>query len=209
MKLLGASVLLFCLWVASVSLFLGISWISVMDRIGRWSLLAFEKARIKIDEFRDRAEGRRSAAARQDIVNVEKKLKANREKPRIEPVMSVLEPSERAEKERQVPLFEPPAAGELPPLSLLDDPPEQKAGYSTESLEAMSRLVELKLKDFGIDVEVKSVSPGPFRARSRSRGQGQSNRKSCERPGAVPVCGQCTHRRSDTWQVVCRSRDSQ
>ena len=46
-------------------------------------------------------------------------------------------------------------------LSLLDDPPEQKPGYSKESLEAMSRLVELKLKDFGIDVEVRSVSPGP------------------------------------------------
>jgi S-DNA-T family DNA segregation ATPase FtsK/SpoIIIE len=161
MKLLGASVLLFCLWVASVSLFLGISWINVMDRIGHWALIGFEKARFKIGELRDKAEGRRSAAARQDIVKVEKKLKANRVKPRIEPVMSTLEPSERAEKERQVPLFDPPAAGELPPLSLLDDPPEQKAGYSTESLEAMSRLVELKLKDFGIDVEVKSVSPGP------------------------------------------------
>ena len=161
MKLLGASVLLFCLWLASLSLFLGIFWIDVMDRVGHWALTGFEKARFKIGELRDRAEGRRSAAARQDIVKVEKKLKANRAKPRIEPVMASLEPSERAEKERQVPLFEPPAAGELPPLSLLDDPPEQKPGYSKESLEAMSRLVELKLKDFGIDVEVKSVSPGP------------------------------------------------
>jgi S-DNA-T family DNA segregation ATPase FtsK/SpoIIIE len=111
--------------------------------------------------LRDKAEGRRSAAARQDIVKVEKKLKATRAKPRIEPVLPTLEASDRAEKERQVPLFDPPAAGELPPLSLLDDPPEQKAGYSKESLEAMSRLVELKLKDFGIDVEVRSVSPGP------------------------------------------------
>jgi len=161
MKLLGASVLLFCLWVASISLFLGISWINVMDRIGRWALVGFEKARFKLGELRDKAEGRRSAAARQDIVKVEKKLKANRAKPRIEPILPTLEPSERAEKERQVPLFDPPAAGELPPLSLLDDPPPQKAGYSKESLEAMSRLVELKLKDFGIDVEVKSVSPGP------------------------------------------------
>ena len=75
--------------------------------------------------------------------------------------MPSLEPSIRAEKERQVPLFDPPAAGELPPLALLDDPPPQKAGYSSDSLQAMSRLVELKLKDFGIDVEVKSVSPGP------------------------------------------------
>ena len=161
MKLLGASVLLFCLWVASLSLFLGISWINVMDRIGHWVLIGFEKARFKIGELRDKAEGRRSAAARQDIVKVEKKLKASRAKPKIEPVMTSLEPSERAEKERQVPMFEPPAAGELPPLSLLDDPPTQKAGYSKESLEAMSRLVELKLKDFGIDVEVRSVSPGP------------------------------------------------
>ena len=161
MKILGASVLLFCLWVASVSLFLGISWINVMDRIGHWALVGYEKAQFMLGELRDKAEGRRSAAARQDVVKVEKKLKASRVKPRIEPVLATLETSARAEKERQVPLFDPPAAGELPPLSLLDDPPEQKAGYSKESLEAMSRLVELKLKDFGIDVEVRSVSPGP------------------------------------------------
>ncbi len=161
MKLLGASTLLFCLWVASISLFLGISWIKVMDRVGHWCLVGYEKALLKFGELRDRAEGRRKAAARQDVVKVEKKLQANRPKPRIEPVLPSLEPSVRAEKERQVPLFEPAAAGELPPLSLLDDPPEQKQGYSKDSLEAMSRLVELKLKDFGIDVEVKSVSPGP------------------------------------------------
>ncbi len=161
MKLLGASTLLFVLWVASVSLFLGISWFSVMDRIGHWCLIAFEKVQHRIGELRDRAEGRRQQAARQDIIEVEKKRTAGRPPPRIEPVMPSLEPSARAERERQVPLFEPPAAGELPPLSLLDDPPSQKQGYSEESLEAMSRLVELKLRDFGIEVEVKSVSPGP------------------------------------------------
>ena len=161
MKLLGASTLLFCLWVASISLFLGISWIDVMDSIGRWCLVGYEKTKVKVDELRDRAEGRRQAAARQDIVKIKKVLKAKRAKPRIEPVMPALEQSVRAEKERQVPLFEPAATGELPPLSLLDDPPEQKQGYSKDSLEAMSRLVELKLKDFNIDVEVKSVSPGP------------------------------------------------
>ncbi len=161
MKLLGASVLLFFLWVASISLFLGVSWIRVMDRVGHWTLIGYEKLRAKVDELRDKAEGRRQAAARQDVVKVEKRLKAKRQKPRIEPVLPSLEPSARAEKERQVPLFDPPSAGELPPLSLLDDPPEQKTGYSADSLEAMSRLVELKLKDFGIDVEVKSVSPGP------------------------------------------------
>ena len=161
MKLLGASTLLFMLWVASISLFLGISWFSVMDRLGHWCLVAYEKAQVKFAELQDRAEGRRQQAARQDIIEVEKKRTAGRPPPRIEPVMPSLEPSARAERERQVPLFDPPAAGELPPLSLLDDPPDQKQGYSEESLEAMSRLVELKLRDFGIEVEVKSVSPGP------------------------------------------------
>jgi len=162
MKLLGASTLLFVIWVASLSLFLGISWFSVMDRVGRWCLLGYEKALFKFGELRDKAEGRRQSAARKDIIEVEKKRTAGRSPPRIEPVLPALETSVRAERERQVPLFESADSGELPPLSLLDDPPVQKKGYSEESLEGMSRLVELKLKDFGVDVEVKSVHPGPI-----------------------------------------------
>jgi S-DNA-T family DNA segregation ATPase FtsK/SpoIIIE len=162
MKLLGASVLLFCLWVASLSVFLGISWLAIMDRLGRFSLLAWEKGQEKIAELRDRAEGKKQLAARQDVFEKEKIRTAGRTPPKIEPSMAALEPSHRAEKERQVPLFEPPSEGELPPLSLLDDPAPQAKGYSEESLEAMSRLVELKLKDFGITVEVVSVSPGPI-----------------------------------------------
>jgi S-DNA-T family DNA segregation ATPase FtsK/SpoIIIE len=162
MKLLGASTLLFVIWVASLSLFLGISWFSVMDHIGRWCLVTYEKAQFKIGELRDRAEGRRQSAVRKDIIEVEKKRTAGRSRPRIEPVLPALETSVRVERERQVPLFESPDSGELPPLSLLDDPPIQPKGYSEESLEGMSRLVELKLKDFGVDVEVKSVHPGPI-----------------------------------------------
>ena len=161
MKLLGASTLLFVIWLASISLFLGISWITVMDKIGHVCLTGYERLLAKIDEWKDKAEGRRQAAARQDVIKIEKKRQEGRSKPRIEPVIPALEPSVRAEKERQVSLFEPVEAGELPPLSLLNDPPDQKTGYSPESLEAMSRLVELKLQDFGIEVEVKSVSPGP------------------------------------------------
>src|SRR5690606_14073365 len=58
---------------------------------------------------------------------------------------------------------------ELPPLSLLDDPPKQQAGYSAEALEAMSRLVELKLRDFGVEVEVVEVHPGPIITRFELR----------------------------------------
>ena len=166
MKLLGASVLLFFIWIAAISLFLGVSWLAVMDGIGRACLTAFEKFVARVAEWRDRARDRRELKQQQalraaDVQQIEKKRKAVKSKPRIEPVIPMLETSVRAEKERQVPLFEPAAAGELPPLSLLDDPPAKISGYATETLEAMSRLVELKLRDFGIEVEVKSVSPGP------------------------------------------------
>nr|WP_166259867.1 DNA translocase FtsK [Marinobacter salicampi] len=50
----------------------------------------------------------------------------------------------------------------IPPISLLDPPEEHKErGYSEESLEHMSRLLEEKLADFGVSVEVVEVNPGP------------------------------------------------
>ena len=50
----------------------------------------------------------------------------------------------------------------IPPISLLDPPEEhQEKGYSEESLEHMSRLLEEKLGDFGVSVEVVEVNPGP------------------------------------------------
>ena len=165
MKPLGATVLLFFVWVAAISLFLGISWFAVMDGIGRACLAVVDRIHTAVREWRDSARDRREIkrqqALRSEVLEVELKRKAVKSRPRIEPVLPALEPSVRAEKERQVPLFEPPAAGELPPLSILDDPPQQAKGYSEDTLEAMSRLVELKLRDFGVDVEVKSVSPGP------------------------------------------------
>ena len=49
-----------------------------MDRVGRWCLVGYEKAQFKIGELRDRAEGRRQQAARQDVIEVEKKRTAGR-----------------------------------------------------------------------------------------------------------------------------------
>jgi len=100
--------------------------------------------------------------ARQEVVKQETKKKPG---PRVTPVIEqaapVVEKSERAQAERQVTLFDPPKAGELPPMQLLDDPPERVVAYSAEALEAMSRLVEIKLRDFGVEVEVVAVHPGP------------------------------------------------
>jgi len=95
------------------------------------------------------------------VVQVEKKRVEKRKPPRIEPNIGPIEPSLRLEKERQVPLFEPPPDTVLPPLSLLDPPTASGETVSTAALEAMSRQVEMKLLDFGIEVQVVAVHPGP------------------------------------------------
>lgn len=91
--------------------------------------------------------------------------KSGRKEPLIslpEHVSKPAEPSRRVIKEKQVPLFVDEAiAGTLPPLSLLDRPQPKKQSYSEESLQAMSRLLEIKLKEFGVEVQVESVHPGP------------------------------------------------
>jgi S-DNA-T family DNA segregation ATPase FtsK/SpoIIIE len=51
--------------------------------------------------------------------------------------------------------------GTLPPISLLDRAEKKQKSFSPESLEMMSRLLEIKLKEFGVEVIVESVHPGP------------------------------------------------
>jgi S-DNA-T family DNA segregation ATPase FtsK/SpoIIIE len=161
LSLLGATLLLLALWLAGVSLFTGVSWLAVMDRTGRAALWCVDRVRESISRARRWLAGRRVRLARSEAVRESTLKNISRIPPRIEPVVKRVESSVRVEKERQVPLFDPPPAHGLPALSLLDDPPERKVGYSDESLQAMSRLVELKLRDFGVEVEVVSVHPGP------------------------------------------------
>ena len=72
------------------------------------------------------------------------------------------EPSKRVQKEKQAPLFVDSAIeGSLPPISILDVAEKKQKKFSPESLEAMSRLLEIKLKEFGVEVMVESVHPGP------------------------------------------------
>jgi S-DNA-T family DNA segregation ATPase FtsK/SpoIIIE len=74
----------------------------------------------------------------------------------------VAEPSKRVLKEKQASLFTDTAIeGSLPPISILDPAEKKQKSYSPESLEAMSRLLEIKLKEFGVEVIVESVHPGP------------------------------------------------
>jgi S-DNA-T family DNA segregation ATPase FtsK/SpoIIIE len=161
-SLLGATLLLLALWFASVQLYTGVSWLTVMDWIGHHVLGAAAWLRERATASRDQAVGRELREARESVVREVKKKAEKRTPPRIEPsAPPVAEPSSRVEKERQVPLFAKPPSRDLPELKLLDEPPPRPGTYSPEALDAISRLVEIKLKDFGIEVEVVAVQPGP------------------------------------------------
>ena len=163
LKPLGATLLLLAAWMAGAALAFHVSWLTVIDAIGHgfWKTVSWVRA--WSSTRRDVADGQERKRERHEVVRQEKEKK--KAVPRVMPVIEqpapAVEKSERAQAERQVTLFDPPKAGELPPMQLLDDPPERISAYSPEALEAMSRLVEIKLRDFGVEVEVVAVHPGP------------------------------------------------
>ena len=79
----------------------------------------------------------------------------------IEPPLVEVPQSTRVVKERQKPLFNELPDSKLPQVSLLDAAGMQQATVSPETLEMTSRLIEKKLRDFGVEVAVVAAQPGP------------------------------------------------
>ena len=113
---------------------------------------------------REQAKVKERLIEREESLNKHMSERVNRPAPVITPPAApkAPEPSKRVLKEKQVNLFEDSAlAGSLPPISILDVAEKVQKKYSPEYLEAMSRLLEIKLKEFGVEVIVESVHPGP------------------------------------------------
>jgi S-DNA-T family DNA segregation ATPase FtsK/SpoIIIE len=159
----GATVLHLALFLSGLTLFTGLSWLALVDKLGKYTLLAVDKLIDRYYLLRDRIEGKRNRSERQQIFQVQLQKQETRKPLKIEPVVEKIEPSPRVEKEKQIPLFTPSSRGgsTIPPLALLDKPRARVAGYSKAALEAMSQQLEHKLRDFGIEVQVESVHPGP------------------------------------------------
>ncbi len=161
--LLGSTLFLLAMLLVGLTLFTGISWFRMMDMIGKYTLAGLAWLANSIAGLRDWFAGRKAKAKRVEVRRADSVRQRGKPKRRIEPRITSPEalPSGRAAREKQQLLFKNLPAGSLPPLELLDEPPEQTAGYSTEVLEALSRQVELKLADFGVQVDVVEVHPGP------------------------------------------------
>src|SRR5262245_58273236 len=83
LSFLGATLILLALWLAGVSLFVGHSWIQVMDATGRWTLQAFGWLSGRVNTAREIKQGREVKEARSEVIREEKKRVAARPPPKI------------------------------------------------------------------------------------------------------------------------------
>ncbi len=157
----GATLLLMLLFGLGFSLCFHVSWMAVAEKLGgaleagtQW-VMDFYAAR------QDRKLGQEAAVKRVEVVVQERARIVESSPIHIEPQVVAVQKSDRVEKERQVSLFLDLPDTNLPPLSLLDEPPPNQETVSIETLEFVSRLIEKKLSDFGVDVKVVAAYPGP------------------------------------------------
>ena len=243
---LGTTLILLALFLGSITFITGISWFSIVEQTGQWTLKSIAKVRTyglqawqRVGDYltylearklkqrvrveRELAEARAAEASMAEVAadtadefsgtqpSVDKPAKRKDPKiftpplgqpegddapvaaepaaaepvaaapPAVKPVATP-KPEKKinitdrpatpapvtpvTEKEKQFQLFEsdkPKASpgGEIPPVNLLDAILGVRKGYSKESLESLSRLLETKLADFNVTIEVVEVHPGP------------------------------------------------
>jgi S-DNA-T family DNA segregation ATPase FtsK/SpoIIIE len=181
----GASLIMLVSFLAGVTLFTGFSWLKLMDWIGVGTLWLGMKLLDLLKRLwiaiRNQSQSNKAGAAQSmplktaptieaaESPNASLKIIKSTEVKGTEPKESLVNIKKMetttlgtTKPERGVDLFAGTRLDSLPSLSLLEKPLESKgSGYSTETLQQLSKLVEAKLREFGIEVKVVAVYPGP------------------------------------------------
>jgi S-DNA-T family DNA segregation ATPase FtsK/SpoIIIE len=150
----GAYVLLSAIFIVSLMVVTRISVGNVFSLFALWVSSLLRRLKEAFVKQRERRRKRKV---------LEKSLKRERTKPKRQ-VIIVEPPKEAPRKLEQETFSFMNIAGKfkLPPLELLEDPPEQSgAEIQRESLEMNARRLERKLADFGVEGEVMEILPGP------------------------------------------------
>ena len=182
---LGATLLFLALFLSGLTIFTDLSWIRVMDFTGKLTLDGISWVKDFRLNWAEKREARRELKKIEDAKKIvlqresgkEKAPKESKLKEEVKKAFKIEVPTPAAEEggkskelkikppkreKVQKSLFDHPVSGDLPSVALLDPVHEhEKKGFSEATLEGMSRLLEIKLKDFGIDAEVENVLPGP------------------------------------------------
>jgi DNA segregation ATPase FtsK/SpoIIIE, S-DNA-T family len=172
----GSALVAISLGLLGASLALRFSWVSWAEGLGGVILNYIEKRREKKELAQDLAMGSQAAREREETLIVERAeseelhaapvILPKAEPQRVEPVLTDsfvdVPQSTRVAKERQKGLFIELPDSKLPQVDLLDGAPTvRQETVSPETLEMTSRLIEKKLKDFGVSVQVVAAMPGP------------------------------------------------
>ena len=160
MGYIGTLVFLVISFAIGFSLFTGWSWITISESIGNFICNLFKSIIEKFDDWKDRREGKKFEKQRTSFVESERRKLEDRLPVKILDVKSIAKESVRVKREKQTNLFTDSDAT-LPPLHLLDQPTNEVSVQSAETIEFISRLIEKKLLDFGIEAKVISAQPGP------------------------------------------------
>ncbi|MET0310521.1 MAG: DNA translocase FtsK 4TM domain-containing protein [Burkholderiaceae bacterium] len=159
----GSGLACIALGVIGAALVFRFSWAHVAERIGSKIAEFIDSRRERREVAQDVEYGRQAAREREETL-IEERVEIEEHHPvpvLIEPVLVDPPRSERVAKERQKPLFTELPDSKLPQVDLLDGPQARQETVSPETLEMTSRMIEKKLKDFGVDVRVVAAAPGP------------------------------------------------
>ncbi len=162
---MGSGLIGICVAVIGLAMVFRFSWGHLAESMGArldgWVLFLFARR----EKARDEAAGRRAAREREEVVQEERTESAVQHPQPVQIIEPVLQeaavPSVRVVKERQKPLFSELPDSKLPQVDLLDAAQQRQESVSPETLEMTSRLIEKRLKDFGVDVHVVAAMPGP------------------------------------------------
>jgi S-DNA-T family DNA segregation ATPase FtsK/SpoIIIE len=159
----GSGLLAIMLGVLGSAMAFRFSWGRLAERIGAALHGWLENSRKKREVVQDIALGQRAAREREEVVS-EERVEIEEHHPApvlVEPVVRDVPRSERVAKERQKPLFAEMLDSKLPQVDLLDGVQARQETVSADTLDMTSRMIEKKLKDFGVEVWVIAALPGP------------------------------------------------
>ncbi len=161
----GSGVVWIVLLLTGMSWAFRFSWGHLAERIGE-RIEQLREKRIEQREIKaDQKAGEQAVKEREQEVEVERQIERQVEAEHaplvIEAPVVEVPQSTRVAKERQQTLFVDAGDAKLPQVDLLDAAPGRQETVTPESLEMTSRLIEKKLRDFGVEVHVVAASPGP------------------------------------------------
>ncbi len=162
----GSTLILVAVFLFGLTVFTDLSWLGLIETIGKTvsKLNDYIAHRLETRAAK-KNEAKQALLAqkhRKEVQEIQAKREVTRQPLSIQHPSQKPSTSERVEKEKQTSFFADSNLAVLPALGLLDKASvDNSKAFSKESLQAMSKQLELKLQDFGISAEVIEVLPGP------------------------------------------------